>query len=102
MRLGSDRLILLIISRFSRLPSLYPRPFGSKDAFPHLALASLAWWLQFSTIRPSTKDAFGFSLSAVDTSLVRALEIVRVGPLLARAIDPVLRAAAINVVLHGR
>jgi hypothetical protein len=99
MRLGHDWLILLIVSGFSRFPSLDPRPLGPKDAFPHLTLASLAGRLQLTTIRPGVKDALGFPLPAIDAGFVRALEVVRVGPLL-RAIRPILCSAAIEVVLH--
>jgi hypothetical protein len=77
------RLILLIVSRFARFPSLDPRSLGAKDAFSHLSLASLARRLQLTTVRPSVKDAFRLALAAINASLVRALEIVRVGPLFA-------------------
>jgi hypothetical protein len=102
VRLGNHWLILLmlILSRFSRFPSLHPRSLGPKDAFSHLALASLAGWLQLTAVRSSIKDTLGFPLPAIDASLVRALEVVRVGPLLTRAIRPILRSAAIVVILH--
>jgi hypothetical protein len=82
VRLGNDWLVLLTVPGFSRFPSLDPRALGPKDTFSHLALASLAGWLQLTTVRPGVKDALGFPLPAIDASLVRALEVVRVGPLL--------------------
>jgi hypothetical protein len=100
MRLDNVWLVLLIVSCFSRLPSLDPRPLRPKDAFSHFALASLAGWLQLATIRSGIKDALGFPLPAINTGFVRALEVVRVGPLFTRAIRPVLCSAAIVVVLH--
>jgi hypothetical protein len=74
-------MIILSIPRLPRLPSLHPRTLRAENAFAHLPLASLTWWFQF-TVWSSVQDAFCLALSAIDASLIGALEIIRVGPLL--------------------
>lgn len=99
-----NRLIvfLALSRRLPRFTSLDPAPLRAKHTLAHLALASLTWWLQFTTVWPGSQDALSLALPAIDASLVCALEILGVGPLFAcRGRIGILLACASSGVVHG-